>query len=113
MIIAGREDIAEQLWLRDEPDLARAMLDADDDTHRRVMEVAAKPLTGFPFHNQVDELLVAAAVKVLTGTRRKPRRWRAHPEELLPQFWQEVGPQRDRRGRRDPLTDILRLLGED
>jgi hypothetical protein len=113
VIIASREDIAEQLWLRDEPDLARAMLDADDDTHRRVMEVAAKPMTGFPFHNQVDELLVAAAVKVLTGTRRKPHRWRANSEELLAQFWQEVGPERDHRDQQDPLTDVMRLLGED
>jgi hypothetical protein len=65
------------------------------------------------FHNQVDELLVAAAVKVLTGTRRKPRRWLAASEDLLPQYWQEVGPERDHRGQQDPLTDVMRLLGED
>lgn len=113
VIVASREDIAEQLWLRDEPDLARAMLDTDDATHRRVMQVAARPMTGFPFHSQVDELLVAAAVKVLTGTRRKPRRWRPASEELLPQFWQEVGPDRDHRSEGDPAADIMRLLGED
>ena len=112
VIIASREDIAEQLWLRDEPDLARAMLDADDDIHWQVMKVAAKPMTGFPFHNQVDELLVAAAVKVLTGTRRKPRRWRAASEDLLPKFWQEVGPERDHGDQQDPLTDVMRLLDE-
>jgi hypothetical protein len=112
VIAASREDIAEQLWLRDEPELARAMLDADAVTHRRVMEVAAKPMTGL-FHNRVDELLVAAAVKVLTGTRRKPRRWRPASEDLLPQFWQEVGPERDRRDQQDPLADVMRLLGED
>src|SRR3954452_15171025 len=60
-------------------------------------------------HNQVDELLVAAAVKVLTGTRR----WRAASEDLLPQFWQEVGPERDHRDQQDPLTAVMRLLGED
>ena len=113
MIIASREDIAEQLWLRDEPELARAMLDADAATHRRVMEVAAKPTTGLFFHNTVDELLVAAAVKVLTGTRRRPRRWRAASEDLLPQFWQEVGADRDNRSHRDPIADIIRLTDED
>jgi hypothetical protein len=113
VIVASREDIAEQLWLRDEPDLARAMLDTDDVTHRRIMQVAAKPMTGFPFHSQVDELLVAAAVKVLTGTRRKPRRWRPASEDLLPQFWLEVGREGDHRGERDPVADVMRLLGED
>ena len=77
------------------------------------MEVAAKPTTGFLFHNKVDELLVAAAVEVLSGTRRKPRRWRAAGEDLLSQFWQEVGPERDRRDQQDPLADVMRLLGED
>jgi Arc/MetJ family transcription regulator len=113
VIIASREDIAEQLWLRDEPDLARTMLDVDDATHRRVMEVAAKPTTGYFIHNEIDELLVAAAVKVLTGTRRRPRRWRAGSPDLLPQFWQEVGPERDHRGHRDPIADVMRLLDED
>jgi hypothetical protein len=113
VIVASREDIAEQLWLRDEADLARAMLDTDDETHRRVMQVAAKPMTGFPFHSQVDELLAAAAVKVLTGTRRKPRSWRPAPEDKLPQFWREVGPERDQRAQRDPVADVMRLLGED
>ncbi|MGY1606632.1 hypothetical protein [Geodermatophilus sp. SYSU D00700] len=78
MIIASREDIAEMLWLRDEPDLARAVLDTDDATYRRIMEVAARPGTGSWLHDRVDELLSAAAVRVLTGGgRRRPRRWRA------------------------------------
>jgi hypothetical protein len=58
-------------------------------------------------------LLVAAAVKVLTGTRRKPRRWRPASEDLLPQFWREVGPERDHRDQHDPVDDVMRLLGED
>jgi hypothetical protein len=113
VIVASREDIAEQLWLREERELARTMLDADDDTHRRVMEVAARPSLGRLIHNQVDQLLVSAAIEVLSGERRKPRRWRARSEGELPQFWQEVGPERDRREQQDPLADVMRLLGED
>ncbi len=113
MIVASREDIAEQLWLREEYELARTMLDADGETHRRVMEVAARPTLGPLIHNQVDQLLVSAAIEVLTGERRKPRRWRAQSEDELPQFWQEVGPERDHRDRQDPLADVMRLLGEE
>lgn len=113
MILAAREFIAEQLWLRDEPDLARAMLDADDATHRRILELAAEPGTGSWLHSRVDELLVTAAIEVLSGERRRPRRWRARPEEHLDRFWQEVGPERDRRDDDDPLDDVLRRLDED
>src|SRR6476661_7368351 len=95
MIAASREDIAEQLWLRDEPEMARAMLDADDPTYRRVMQLAAEPGTGFFGHDRVDELLVTAALAVLGGSRRRPRRWRALPQDRLPQFWEEVGEGRD------------------
>ncbi|MGY1741680.1 MULTISPECIES: hypothetical protein [unclassified Blastococcus] len=112
MIVASREDIAEQLWLRDEHELARMVLDADDRTHGRVMELAAKPTLGRLIHDRVDQLLVSAAIEVLTGERRKPRRWRARSDERLPQFWQEVGPDRDRRSESDPLADIRRVLGE-
>ena len=113
MIIATREDIAEQLWLRDEPHLARAVLDADDPTHRRLLELAAEPTTGSLLHCRVDELLVVAAIEVLSGERRRPRRWRPRSEELLPRFWQQIGPDRDRRSAQDPLDDVLRLLAED
>ena len=62
--------------------------------------------------NQVDQLLVSAAIEVLSGERRKPRRWRARSEDRLPQFWQEVGPDRDRRSEADPLADVMRLLDQ-
>jgi hypothetical protein len=113
VIVASREDIAEQLWLRDEPDVARAMLDVDDATHRRVMQLAAEPTTGSFLHSRVDELLVAAAVEVLTGERRKPRRWRARSEDRLSEFWQDVGPERDNRDQQDPLAQFMRLLDEE
>ncbi|SDN47525.1 hypothetical protein SAMN05660199_00078 [Klenkia soli] len=109
MILASREDIAEQLWLRDETQLAEAILDADESTHRRVMEVAAKPLTGYFMHSEVDELLVAAAVRVLSHSRRRPRRWRPNPDRTLVDFWQHVGHDRDRRSP-DRVDDITRLL---
>ena len=113
MIVASREVIAEMLWLRDEPELARAVLDADDATHRRVVELAARPTTGSWRHSRVDELLVAAAIEVLSGRRRNPRRWRARSEDLLPRFWEEVGADRDRRDEHDPVDDVLRLLDEE
>ena len=113
MIVASREVIAEMLWLRDEPELARAVLDADDVTHRRVTELAAEPTTGSWLHSRVDDVLVLAAIEVLSGERRKPRRWRARSEALLPRFWEEVGPDRDRRDEHDPVDDVLRLLDEE
>jgi hypothetical protein len=113
VIAASREDIAEQLWLRDETELAAAMLDTDDVTHRLVMQVAAKPRTGGFIHNRVDELLAAAAVQVLTGgDRRKPRRWRPRSDEELATFWHQVGPERDHRDPQDQMADILRLLDD-
>ncbi|WP_157936853.1 hypothetical protein [Geodermatophilus chilensis] len=112
MIVASREDIAEQPWLHKEHDLARAVLDTDDTTHRRIMELAAEPSTGSWPHCQVDQLLVAAAVEVLTGARRQPRRWRARSEDRLSSFWRGVGPDRDRRSQQDPVADVLRFLDE-
>lgn len=112
MILASREDIAEQLWLRDEPDLAETMLGTDDTTHRRVMEVAAKPLTGYFIHSEVDELLVAAAVRVLTGSRRRPRSWKPLPEKRVEDFWMLVGPNRDGRSDAADGDDITRLLDD-
>jgi hypothetical protein len=110
VIIATREDIAEQLWLRDEQDLAVAMLDVDAATHRRVMERAARPTTAL-FHSEVDQLLVAAAVRILGG-RRRPASWDPRPENDLADFWQLVGAERDRRNHDDPGADVLDLLGD-
>lgn len=112
MIVASREDIAKQLWLRGETDLARAMLDADEAVHRRIMELAARPDSGSPGHDRVDDLLVAAAVEVLSGgERREPVRWRPQPEESLHDFWQQVGSERDQRSKGEgalgALTDLL------
>ncbi|WP_336030033.1 hypothetical protein [Geodermatophilus sp. FMUSA9-8] len=110
--MASREDIAEQLWLRDEPELARAVLDVDDAVHRRIMVVAARPLTGGFRHSLIDELLVAAAVRVLDG-RRRPRRWEARSEDLLPDFWREVGPEQDRRSGGDGFSALVQRVIEE
>lgn len=110
MLMAPRETIAEQLWLRDEGELAVGMLDADEETHRRVMEVAASPRTGGLFTSRVDALLTLAAIQVLTGEKRKPRRRRPRPEADLEAFWQQVGPDRDRRDPDDPLAGLSGFL---
>jgi hypothetical protein len=87
------------------------MLDTDDAAHRRIMELAALPDTGSPGHDRVDDLLVAAAVEVLSGgERREPRRWRAQPKDSLHGFWQQVGPERDQRGRGEDVLGVLTNL---
>jgi hypothetical protein len=88
------------------------MLDADDATHRQVMQLASEPGTGFLGHDRVDELLVVAALTILAG-RRKPRRWRTRSSEALSQFWGEVGEHRDRRVGRDPMDDLAQIFDED
>ncbi len=110
MLLATREDIAEQLWLRDEPDLAVAMLDADESTHRQVMEVAARPSTGGLFTSRIDALLTLAAIQVLTGEKRKPRRRRPRPDSDLVAFWERVGTERDIRDPDDPLSELTGFL---
>ncbi|MCZ2849323.1 hypothetical protein [Modestobacter sp. VKM Ac-2978] len=113
MIVATREDIAEQLWLRDEQELAVAMLDCDAATHRRVMERSTAWRWSSLRHDTIDELLVAGAVEVLDGKRNKPRRWQPRSEDTLAAFWDLVGPERDRRTPDDPAGQVLGLLGDE
>lgn len=86
------------------------MLDAGETTYRRVMEVAASPRTGGLFTSGVDALLTLAAIQVLTGEKRKPRRRRPRPETDRAAFWQQMGPERDRRDPDDPLSGLSGFL---
>jgi len=88
------------------------MLRTDALRYRRVMEVAARPTTGGLFRSRVDELLVAAAIRVLTGRRRRPARWRPHSDECLDEFWSHVGRDRDQRGDEGQCDEVLRLPGQ-
>jgi hypothetical protein len=99
MIIASREEIAEQLWRYGEDQLAVRMLDADEATWLRVMEVAmAGPQAlSRSSTSMIDTCLAYGAVEVLTGAARAPARRRRRPERELAAFWAGVGPERDRR----------------
>ncbi len=119
VIVSTREEIAEDLWCYGEPELAVAMLDVDEGTHHRIVELAASPRTGGIFRgSRIDALLAAAAVDVLTnGQRRKPQRRKRLPEFEIDAFWSHVGRDRDTRDPDDPVRDTLaileRELGED
>ncbi len=115
MIISPKEEIAEDLWCYGEPELAVAMLDVDDQTHQRVMELAASPKTGGLFgSSRVDALLAAAAVIVLTnGDRRKPQRRKRLPDSEIAALWNRVGRDRDTRDPDDPMRDTLAILERD
>jgi hypothetical protein len=105
MVIAAREDIAEQLWLHGEEDLAVRMLDTDDATWQHVMQVAVNPaqLRGRSSAT-VDFALTHAAVEVLTGGSRALARSRRRPAREVAGLWQQVGEERDRRPVRGPLS---------
>lgn len=105
LIIAAREDIAEQLWRYGEDELAIAMLDADDDGWHRVMGVAGQGPRALAQASNVmiDTSLAQAAVQVLTGTDRPLRRRRRRPQTGLAGWWQRVGPERDRRDPDSPF----------
>ncbi len=119
MIVSPREEIAEDLWCYGEPELAVAMLDVDQATHHRIMELAASPKNGGLFRSsRIDALLAAAAVDVLTnGQRRKPKRRKRLRESEIQAFWSHVGRDRDTRDPEDPVRYTLaileRELGED
>ncbi|SNR59458.1 hypothetical protein [Blastococcus mobilis] len=111
MVVAAREDIAEQLWLHGEEELAVRMLDTDDATWQRVMQVAVDPaqLRGRSSAT-VDFALTHAAVEVLTGGSRALARRRRRPSREVAGLWQQVGAARDRRPARGPLSvpgDVL------
>lgn len=109
MIVAHREDIAEQLWLRGEEALAKAVLDVDAETLARIFDVAGRPFTG-GFRTSVDDLLVAAAIQVLAGKRRRPAVRKPLPDRECGGLWAVVGVDRDRRepGRLPPgLKDLF------
>ena len=105
VVIAAREDIAEQLWLHGEEELAVRMLDTDDATWQRVMQVAIDPaqLRGRSSAT-VDFALAHAAVEVLTGGPRALARSRRRPAREVAGFWQQVGAARDRRPARGALS---------
>lgn len=115
MVLASREDIAEQLWRYGEEDLAVRILDSDDATWTEVMTLAAAPPAQV-LHNgggTVDAALAYAAVEVLTGAVRPLTRKVRRPAEQVVEFWRQVGPERDRRPADGPLSmpaeDIVRL----
>ncbi len=105
IVIAAREDIAEQLWLHGEEELAVRMLDTDDATWQRVMQVAVNPsqLRGRSSAT-VDFALTHAAVEVLTGGSRALARRRRRPAREVAGLWQQVGGERDRRPVHGPLS---------
>lgn len=111
-IVAERETIAEQLWLRDEQELAVAMLDVDDATYRLVMDFAGKPFVAGPLTMRltIDDLLVAGAIRVLTGKSRKPRRRQPLPEERAEGLWAQVGRDRDTRDPDNPAAGLSPFL---
>lgn len=92
MVVAAREDIAEQLWLHGEEELAVRMLHTDDATWQRVMQVAIDPaqLRGRSSAT-VDFALAHAAVEVLTGGPRPLARSRRRPAREVAGLWQQVG----------------------
>ncbi|SNR59485.1 hypothetical protein [Blastococcus mobilis] len=104
-IITSREEVAEQLWRHGEDQLALRMLDTDEATWVRVMEVAMACPQALSRSSaaMVDTCLAYGAVEVLTGAARAPAWRRRRPERGLPAFWAEVGPERDRR----PADGIL------
>lgn len=112
LIVAEREAIAEQLWLRDEHGLAVSMLDVDDATYRKVMEFASKPFIAGPLTMRlsIDDLLVAGAIRVLTGKSSKPRRRQPLPEQHAEGLWAQVGRERDGRDPDNPVSGLKPLL---
>ena len=116
VVIAAREDIAEQLWLRGEEELAVRMLGTDDATWRRVTEVAINPaqLRGRSSAT-VDLALAHAAVEVLTGTPRPLARSRPRPAREVARLWQQVGAELDGRPARGSLGvpgDVIARPGD-
>ena len=116
MVLASREDIAEQLWRYAEEDLAVRMLDSDDVTWTQVMTAAAAPPAQIAQSGggTVDAALAHAAVEVLTGAARPLARKVRRPAEDVAAFWARVGPDRDQRSSADgplgmPAQDVVRL----
>lgn len=104
MVIAAREDIAEQLWLHGEEELSVRMLDTDDATWQRVMQVAVNPsqLRGRSSAT-VDFALTRTGPSVgpARRTRGVARRSRAHRQTELPAALLGGGAG----GVREPLRD--------
>lgn len=111
LIVAAREDIAEDLWLYGEEELAEAMIDSDDATYRRVMVTAFEPeqQKGRAGSLLIAESLALAAVEVLTGEPRPLARKRRRPGKALDELWRRVGQDRDKRGEGDWLASALEL----
>lgn len=115
-VIYAREGFAEELWRYGEGDLAVAMLEADDNTYRRVMAVAADPSAlRDDSRNSVSmaEMCALEAIEVLTGEVRPPARKRRLPEPSLKEFWTQVGHERDQRGDDEGVNEAMRVADED
>ncbi len=114
-VIYPREGYAEELWRYGESDFAVAMLDADDDTYRRVMTLAASP-TALRDDSRASvsmaEMCALGAIEVLAGVVRFPTRKRRLPQASLHAFWEKVGPHRDVRGDDDGMSVALRVADE-
>lgn len=112
-VLLAREGFAEQLWRYGEAELAVRMLDTDDATYRRVMEVASSPtaLRGDERRGvMLAEMSALGAIEVLTGEPRRPQRRRRLPESSVEGLWAQVGRERDRRARPGDLAEALRVV---